>query len=334
MFKDSHLGDGGQSLLGAGKARADLWALAGIVAVEFTVSENNLACKTSTLPWTRKGNTAQGYGSKALDNSDCLVAMPNIPFRTGRTDCDAGAEPYIATKTEVHPSKFFNGPTTLEWFETNFGLTEAKDVVALMGAHTLGKLDQRNSLMKYTWTRGTQSYFNNQFYKNMVDDIDYLIECKKESNLGFILVGEPDSSKGAITWQAHGRGWMEGGGPFSWRRNMDICFDGGVGKSGVGKMLKVFDTEPEIWENCYKASSQLVGGGPCWRCDDQCRTPNDFVDEIMLSSDMGLFLDFTVDNSTGRILGYGLDGSVSCPGLVDANTNAERWNKGKRYGGL
>ena len=32
----------------------------------------------------------------------------------------------------------------------------------------------------------------------------------------------------------------------------------------------------------------------------------------MLSSDMGVFLDFTVDNSTCRILGYGVGGSVGC----------------------
>ena len=69
--------------------------------------------------------------------------MPQIPFRTGRTDCTPGAEPYIASKTEVHPSPFANGPMTLQWFETNFGFTDPKEVVALMGAHTLGKLDQR-----------------------------------------------------------------------------------------------------------------------------------------------------------------------------------------------
>ena len=70
--------------------------------------------------------------------------MPQIPFRTGRTECTPGAEPYIASKTEVHPSPFANGPMTLQWFETNCGFTDPKDVVALMGAHTLGKLDQSN----------------------------------------------------------------------------------------------------------------------------------------------------------------------------------------------
>ena len=36
-------------------------------------------------------------------NLDCYVEMPNIPFRTGRVDCDPGAKPYIAKKKEFHP---------------------------------------------------------------------------------------------------------------------------------------------------------------------------------------------------------------------------------------
>ena len=78
-----------------------------------------------------------------MESSGCFIQMPQIPFRTGRTDCTPGAEPYIASMTEVHPSPFANGPMTLQWFETNFGFTDPKEVVALMGAHTLGKLDQR-----------------------------------------------------------------------------------------------------------------------------------------------------------------------------------------------
>ena len=88
---------------------------------------SSLSAKTtsSTLPLTRTGNFAQ-CRSKALYKPDCLVAMPNITFRTGRTDCDACAAPYIATKTKVHPSAFVNGQTTLEWLETNFGYNDAK----------------------------------------------------------------------------------------------------------------------------------------------------------------------------------------------------------------
>ena len=129
--------------MGGGKSRADLWALAGIVAVEYSINENNLACTAATLPWTRKNTGAEGCGRRDMESSGCFIQMPRIPFRTGRTDCTPGAEPYTASKTEVHPSPFANGPMTLQWFETNFALTDPKEVVALMGAHTLGKLDQR-----------------------------------------------------------------------------------------------------------------------------------------------------------------------------------------------
>ena len=45
----------------------------------------------------------QGCGRRDMDeplgtNLDCYVDMPNIPFRTGRTDCDSGAKPYIGKK--------------------------------------------------------------------------------------------------------------------------------------------------------------------------------------------------------------------------------------------
>ena len=54
VFKDSRLGDNGKSLMEAKKSRADLWALAGIVGIEFTVNENNMACSSKDLPWTQR----------------------------------------------------------------------------------------------------------------------------------------------------------------------------------------------------------------------------------------------------------------------------------------
>ena len=105
-----------------------------------------------------------------------------------------------------------------------------------------------------------------------------------------------------------------------------MCYDGQIGKSGLASMLKVFGTEAEVDENCYNAANQLVDGGPGWVCDNKCYTPDDFVDEVMLNSDMGLYLDFTVDQATGRQLGHGQDGTVSCPGLVDDR----EWRRGKK----
>ena len=120
----------------------------------------------------------------------------------------------------------------------------------------------------------------------------------KSATEGFIFIGMPNGTAGAVTYKAHGRGWFQGGGPFSWRRNLDLCYDGQIGKSGMTRMLKVFGSESEVNRNCYNPSTQLESGGPGWTCADACYTPDDFVDEVMLNSDMGLYLDFTVDQAT------------------------------------
>ena len=49
----------------------------------------------------------------------------------------------------------------------------------------------------------------------------------------------------------------------------------------------------------------------------------------MLNSDMGLYLDFEVDEVTGRQIGTLSDGTVSCPGIVDADKNAIKWKNGQ-----
>ena len=92
-------------------------------------------------------------------------------------------------------------------------------------------------------------------------------------------------------------------------------------------MLEIFDNEEEVNENCYNSSQQLVNGGPEWSCDPICQTTDDFVDEVMLNSDMGLYLDFEVDQATGRQIGTRKDGSISCHGIVDANNQAKKMGK-------
>ena len=94
-----------------------------------------------------------------------------------------------ATKKEFHPSPYANGPETLQFFVDQFGFTNERDVVALMGAHTLGKLTQSNAFFKYFWSRGEHSYFNNQYYKTMIGDTDYAIQCMDEG-AGFAFIGK------------------------------------------------------------------------------------------------------------------------------------------------
>ena len=119
----------------------------------------------------------------------CMVNMPKISFRTGRKDClpAAGEESYVASKTEVHPSPHANGPATLKWFETNFGLTDPKEVVALMGAHTIGSFHMENSLIPYFWTRGDHENFNNEYFKSMTNKADYALGCFRKN---LALIGE------------------------------------------------------------------------------------------------------------------------------------------------
>ena len=184
----------------------------------------------------------------------------------------------------------------------------------------------RHSFMKYFWNRGEHSYFNNQYYKAMADPTDYAMMCMKEAKDGFSLTGMPDGTAGKVTFKAHGRGWFKSGGPFTWQKNLDLCFDGGLGGgSGTNKMLEVFATEAEVNQNCFNPSNQLVDGGPGWICNSTCFTPDDFVDEAMLNSDLGLFFEFNVDPKTGRQLGYNEDGTVLCPGLVDQIEESEAW---------
>merc|ERR1712198_793611 len=106
-----------KSLKDSGKSRADLWALAGIVAVEYGIETNNMKCDD---PSSVSGcHHLQGQ-------SDCRVNMTRtIPFRTGRADCVVTdeARPYIASKHEAHPNSVGDGPETIKFFQDNFGFT-------------------------------------------------------------------------------------------------------------------------------------------------------------------------------------------------------------------
>ena len=151
--------------------------------------------------------------------------------------------------------------------------------------------------------------------------------------------GAADGQPAPVHWHADGRRWMEGGGPYSWRRNIDLCYDGGIGASGHGKMATEFSVEIAACEAaggtdcftsvvrtaCYDETDpgQKPGGGPEWRCNPRCVTQDDFVDELMLNSDMGLFWQFTVDPTTGRQSGCG--GLGQAAGQVHTvNTQNER----------
>ena len=148
------------SLKSSGKSRADLWALASITAVEFGIQTNNMVCDGTYNDNPHK-QCHQGKGTNL-----CQVKLQRgLQFNTGRRDCvDFGDQPYKATKSEHHPNAVGNGKMTADYFQKDFGFT-GRETVAILGAHTIGRLHVHNSLFRYVWTTRGTSMFNNHYYK-------------------------------------------------------------------------------------------------------------------------------------------------------------------------
>ena len=89
-----------------------------------------------------------------------------IKFYTGRKDCSQliGDKPYKTSKAESHPNAVGNGKMTADFFEKDFGFT-GRETVAIMGAHTIGRLHYKISLFRYLWTTRTEISLNNDYYK-------------------------------------------------------------------------------------------------------------------------------------------------------------------------
>lgn len=81
-------------------------------------------------------------------------------FRAGRLD-DATCNDLLEL-----PGKDFSWAQTQDWFSTKFGSTN-QDIVALLGAHALGRCESKNSGVEGAWTR-LQSSFSNIYFSRMI----------------------------------------------------------------------------------------------------------------------------------------------------------------------
>merc|ERR1711970_137427 len=124
-------------------SRADFWALAGVYAVDKTIELNNADC----------------------DEDDCEVPDSGLVFQWGRTDCDT------AHYTDVDvglPSALLDHANVMSFFAGEFGFDD-NETVALLGAHTLGRASSDNSGFTGVWINGEANFFNNEYYKKLVD---------------------------------------------------------------------------------------------------------------------------------------------------------------------
>ena len=94
--------------------------------------------------------------------------MPDPTFKWGRTDCDDSP----STDEEFEfPEGTMTRSEMMTYFEDHFGYT-GKEVVALMGAHTLGLNDVDNSGYDGPYT-GTPLALDNTYYSDMLPSSGY-----------------------------------------------------------------------------------------------------------------------------------------------------------------
>ena len=306
-----------ESLKSSGKSRADLWAYAAKVAIEYSVERNNYHCdkKPPNNAWNGSFIGYSGDCHRYLEEPDCKFELTReIRFRYGRKDCipKEGTEPFKAAKEEVHPNPEGNGDDTIDFFKSEFGFT-AKQTVAIMGSHTIGKMNMATSLFKYSWTSRGSHMFNNAYYRNFVNKHDWFIESQDGNTCR--KIGDADGKLPDVKWVPTMNGFTKSGGPMHW--------------------IKVHFTCP----NCYNRMKDSWMSGVFDRCctgkpkDKMCKpdhaTRNDVddiqgcetyrfafgLDEMAINAEMGLYFKFDEVNGI----------PVNCKGLKDFNM--ETWKR-------
>jgi hypothetical protein len=306
-----------ESLKSSGKSRADLWAYAAKVAVEFSIEQNNFQCDNNPTNWDGSyvGKTIDCH--RSMSEPNCKVVLPReIKFQYGRKDCVSGdlEKPYKAVKEEVHPNPEGNGTDTINFLKSQFDFN-GRETVAILGGHTLGKMHPIFSLLKYTWTSRGGHMFNNAYYRNIVSKDDWFIEASDNGKCNHI--GDAKGNLPDTKWVPTMNGFTESGGPMHWIKMHFAC------------------------PNCYNKMSSSSKSAEFERCcegkpkDLMCKpdnaTRNDVddiqgceeyrfafgLDEMTINAEIGLYFDFEQKNGI----------PTDCSGLTDFKM--ENWKTGK-----
>ena len=288
--------------------RADLWALAAIVAVEYGIETNNMKCDDPASVMNQCHHKQNEPG--------CRVELESpFIFRTGRSDCVTTAQkPYMSDKREVHPNSMGNGRETVQFFQDEFNLN-SQETVALMGAHSFGEMHVKNSLFRYGWKAKGGDMFNNDYYKMITDEERWFFNddaCTK--------VGDAYNNKPVRRWLTHIRGDTHNNGPVQWLSESYVCPN------------CVKEPEDECCQDvpdglfCTPDSVGLPDKTPEELNDKNMCEKFRFVtglDETALNCEMGLYFEFGTDYN-----GY----PTGCPGFdvtpFDGNSSSydEMWS--------
>jgi hypothetical protein len=279
-----------QSLRDSGKSRADLWAYASMVAVEYGTLRSNMACQG------RLG----GRNCVHDPHQDCMV-QPTRPFtfESGRADCTEHNSEYTyqATREEHHPSPNDNGRTTIEFMKNEFDFT-GRETAAIFGAHSYGRPRNAVSGFPYTWTSSATTLMNNDYYKSMVGQNRWFFDDDKCN-----AVGDAFGRKPLTRWLAHARGRTENGGPVFWIKENLVCPNRAKYNEQSDYNKACLD-EAEPGMTC-RADPTSGGSGPRTanqtdgNVDRGCERYR-FIsgrDEIAMNCEIGLYLDFNVEEN-------------------------------------
>lgn len=311
------------SLQERGKSRADLWAFAAMVATDFAMLQNNNGCDHNE-PCNHLYNELK---------IDCMIRPArNLVFKTGRADCAEDTKPtpnsngyvktqpfelnnghrfrnYETTKDEDQPNPSGNGSMITDYMKRVFGFSK-KETVAIMGAHSLGELHGMNSLWKYSWQWQQTKFLNNNYYRMLVSKPSYFLHCAGTQK-PFRSAGGPNHEPAQTGWFVRPIRKTVSAGPYEWFHYYNRC-------------PLCYKDSDDNWISDEARGNADYKTTDCCKCNEQapeevdpkCWGPDQRVtkDEVMLPSDMALYVDFDVDPETGFPSG--------CPGMAPATS----WN--------
>ena len=169
------------SLQQLGKSRADMWQLAGLIALERSLERANRACD---LDFHARQQVTLLEGREACE----IKLTKPLKFMTGRSDCqpdptDPLQRTYVASKEEVgdgwkknfaifviqaKPRMFGDANHATDFFKNEF-MMGAEHSVAIQAVH--GSTHTAHIGVKYTWFGS--GYISNMFYKMIANKPTY-----------------------------------------------------------------------------------------------------------------------------------------------------------------
>lgn len=193
-----------------------------------------------------------------------------FPFKFyGRPICSEGDSLGNAPDSVDPPSPLFTTGDVLDFFESNFGFSD-KEAVAIMGAHTLGRLARENSGMPDAqWVRRRGLVLDNEYYKQLFSTNNAIQPTDKYSQRSMRTNGqlcyfwqrkEDDEEAAQVQTQTLGGGPPPPGGVREIMLNSDVAlisdFAGHLVNEETGSVDCVIQSGPDdVREECPMAST-------------------------------------------------------------------------------